>query len=320
MSIISSVYNGIINLSPTSEVLMRMLYWKNVERLKQFSPNKSNRIERTDPVSFDDILIFLSKCGVKRGSLVVLHSSFDNLKPIDVGREELINNLLNYICSEGTLAAPVIRRYKETASLTTTDLLNDKVADYCCEYDVQKTKITSGVLAFTLMHHEGSKTSRHPLNPLTAVGPLAEAMMEHNLDGEAPSPHGPNSCWKFCADHDAFIVHLGVYFGHHMTMQHVVTECNPNWDIPNFYLKRKFIIRDGDYSEEKIISERRLKWTMYIPEMNNYKDMLKDGVAMVTNIKGIPVSVVRAQDLISYYQSHRKGLYPYLFPFGKPVK
>lgn len=320
MSFISSVYNGIVNLSPTSEVLMRMLYWKNVERLHKFSPNKSNRIVRTEPVIFDEILSFLRECGIGPGSLVVLHSSFDNLKPIDVGREELIDRLLSYIGDNGTLAAPVIRRYRELDKLTPVDFFNDKQKDIKCVYDVQKSKITSGVLAFTLMHHEGSVTSRHPLNPLTAVGPLAQAMMEHNLDGEAPSPHGPNSCWKFCADHDAYIVHLGVNFGHHMTMQHVVAECNPDWNVKDFYLQQHFTIKDGDFTVEKTVSERRERWTMYIPEINNRKDMVKAGIAKVKDIKGFPISVVKAQDLIKYYQSRRKGDYPYLFPFGKPQK
>lgn len=320
MSLISSIYNGIVNLSPTSEVLMRMLYWNNVERLSGFSPNKNNRIERTEPVEFEEILSFLKECGIGKGSLIVLHSSFDNLKPIDVGREEIIDKLLELVGDNGTLAAPVIRRFRECDKLSIVDRLNEKEKDINCVYDVQKTKITSGVLAFTLMHHEGSVTSRHPLNPLTAVGPLASAMMEHDLDGEAPSPHGPNSCWKFCADHDAFIVHLGVNFGHHLTMQHVVAECNPSWNVKDFYYTRPFTIKDGDYIVEKKVSERRLFWTRFIPEINNRKDMVKAGVAKITDIKGIPVSVIKASDMISYYQSRRKGNYPYLFPFGKPLK
>lgn len=318
MSVVSSIYNGIVNLSPTCEVLMRMLYWNNVERLSKLSPNKSNRIERTEPVEFEEILSFLRDCGIGKGSLIVLHSSFDNLKPIDVGREEIIERLLNLVGDEGTLAAPVIRRFRECDKLTVNDRLNEKEKGINCLYDVQKTKITSGVLAFTLMHHEGSVTSRHPLNPLTAVGPLASAMMEHNLDGEAPSPHGPNSCWKFCADHDAYIVHLGVNFGHHLTMQHVVAECNEDWNIKDFFYRRPFIIKDGDFTIEKMVSERRLFWTRYIPEINNRKDMVKAGVAKITDIKGIPVSVIKASDMIDFYKSHRKGNYPYLFPFGKP--
>lgn len=320
MSLVSCVYNGVVNLSPTSEVLMRMLYWSNVERLSKLSPNKSNRIERTDPVEFEEVLSFLRACGIGKGSLIVLHSSFDNLKPIDLGREEIIERLLDLVGDKGTLAAPVIRRYKECDKLTVNDRLNEKEKDINCVYDVQKTKITSGVLAFTLMHYDGSVTSRHPLNPLTAVGPLATAMMEHNLDGEAPSPHGPNSCWKFCADHDAFIVHLGVNFGHHLTMQHVVAECNEDWNIKDFFYRRPFTIKDGDFITEKVVSERRLFWTRFIPEINNRKDMVEAGVAKVTDIKGIPVSVIKASDMIAFYKSHRKGYYPYLFPFGKPSK
>lgn len=318
MSIIGDIYGKLVTISPTTEVLMRMLYWNNVEKLAKFSPNQSNRIIRTEPVKFEDIINFLSRCGIGEGSLVVLHSSFDNLKPIDLNREEIVERILNLVGSKGTLAAPVIRKFKETAKLTLTDELNDVQSQINCIYDVNKSKITSGVLAFTLMHHKGSVTSRHPLNPLTAVGPLARPMMEHNIEGNAPSPHGPNSCWKFCADHDAFIVHLGVNFGHHLTMQHVVAECNPDWRLKDFFLKRPFTIIDGDFEKNLIVSERRLKWTRYIPENNNRDEMVKHGIAKVTDINGIPISVIRAKDMINFYKSRRKGNFPYLFPFGRP--
>lgn len=304
-------YGRFVLISPFVEVLIRNLYWRNVIHLSGFSPNSSNRINRSEKVNFEDIITILEGNGIGKGSIVILHSSFDNLKPITLNREEIIDRLLELVGEDGTLAAPVIRKFKEEKSFV-MDRFNDINGKVLCEYNIRKTKITSGVLAFTLMNRSNSVTSRFPLNPLTAVGKYAEDMMEHNLDGELPTPHGPNSSWKFCADRNAFIVHLGVDFGHHLTMQHVVSECDPNWDIENFYYERDFVIKDDDFCMQKRIRERRLRWTMFLAEKNTRRDLIKYNIAKVYNVKGIPVSIIRSSDLIRFYQSQRK-YYPYYF-------
>ena len=99
-------------------------------------------------------------------------------------------------------------------------------------------------------------------------------------------------------------------------MQHVVAECNPEWDINNFYYEREFRIVDGDFCIQKKVRERRLRWTMFSAEKNTRRDLLKYGVAKMKNIKGIPVSVIKSSDLIHFYQSQRR-YYPYYFFFKR---
>lgn len=309
--IIQKGYSRVVLNSPFVEVLIRNLYWRNLTCLSAFSPNVSNRICHSEKVDFEDVVDFLKDSGIRKGSIVILHSSFDNLKPTTLNREEVIDRLLELVGEEGTLAAPVIRKFKEE-KVSLTERFKDMNGQTLCEYNVRKTKITSGVLAFTLMNHSGSVTSRFPLNPLTAVGRYAKDMMEHNLDGELPTPHGPTSSWKFCADKDAYIVHLGVDFGHHLTMQHVVAECNQEWDINNFYYERDFMIKDDEFCMQKRVRERRLRWTMFLAEKNTRKDLVESGIVKMTNIKGVPISVIRSSDLIKFYQSQRK-YYPYYF-------
>ena len=307
---IGSMYKKIALSSPKAEVFLRKLYWNNAALLSRFSVNKTNRFHRTDFVDFEEIVNFLKECGIGEGSLVVMHSSYGNLKPTSLDNKGIIERLLELVGSTGTLAAPVIRHFKEEEILSYKDMLNDKVESIHCVYDIANTPITSGVLCSTLMKHSGSETSLFPLNPLTAVGLLAKEMMKGNLDGENPSAHGPNSCWKFCADHDAYIIYLGVNYGHHITMQQVVTECYPEMCPPDFYRKRSFSIVDGNTSKDVVVCERRHKWTMFLAEMNVNKDLAESGIVKMTNIKGIPVSVMRAQDLIEYYRK-KGGYYPY---------
>ena len=307
---ISRIYNKIVLASPKVEVMLRKMYWHNIDTFSTLSPYKDNRIDRNEELHFEDVLDFLSKNGVGESSNIVVHSSYGNLKPISLTPKDVIQKLIEFIGKGGTLAMPVIRRFKED-TLSLTDHLEDKIQEIVCTYDVKNTAVTSGILSTTLMRLPDSITSKFPLNPLTAFGPLAKHMMENNLEGELPSPHGPNSSWKFCADHDAFVIYLGVDFGHHLTMQHVAAECNPNWDIEDFYLERKFKIIDETTSITKVIKERRLKWTMFLAEKNVRKELLEEGIVKRTTINDAPVCVLKANDLISFYNNYKEKYYPY---------
>lgn len=307
---IGSIYKKIALSSPKVEVFLRKLYWNNAALLSRFSVNKTNRFHRTEFVDFEEIINFLKECGIGEGALVVMHSSYGNLKPTSLDNKGIIERLLQLVGTTGTLAAPVIRHFKEEEVMTLKDKINDKVAEIHCVYDVENTPVSSGVLCSTLMKHPESETSLFPLNPLTAVGPLAKDMMEGNLDGEYPSAHGSNSCWKFCADHNAYIVYLGVNYGHHITMQQVVTESFPEMCPPDFFHKRSFSIINGEERKEVVVHERRQQWTKCLAEMNVNKDLAESGIVKMTNIKGIPVSVMKAQDLIEFYRK-KGGYYPY---------
>ena len=307
---IGKIYRNLALLSPQVEIILRNIYWNNVKYLAGISINKTNRIHRTKYVDFETIVEFLKNSGIGNGALVILHSSYGNLKPTSLDNFGIINRLLSLVGPSGTLAAPVIRMYPEEEALSWREKFSDKIENIECVYDVHNSKITSGVLASTLMSHPDSHTSRFPLNPLTAVGVLAEDMMKHNLDGDTPSGHGPNSCWKFCADHDAYIVYLGINYEHHLTMQQVVTESYLQMQPQNFFRYRKFKIIDNGDVLYKTVAERRQKWTKYLAEINVGQDLKESGIVKSTLIEDIPVSVIKAKDLISVYLSKGKT-YPY---------
>lgn len=307
---LGSIYNKLSEVSPFIEVLLRKLYWNNVEILKKYSSNRNERIYRTEYVDFEEIIDFLKECGIGKGDIVILHSSYGTLKPISLNHKEIILRLLEYLGDEGTLAAPVIRVYKEEEHLSLKEKLAGACESLTCLYDVENTPIWSGLLSKTIMEFPDSVTSRHPLNPLTAIGKHAKNMMSCNIDGEFPSAHGQNSSWKYCADNDAYILYLGVDFGHHITMQQVVSEAYPDYTPINYYYKRKFIIKDGDFEKEIIVKERKRSMTVFLPERCVRKDIINAGIVKMKNIKGIPISVIRAKELISFFRTQRK-YYPY---------
>jgi len=307
---IGTLYKKLALSSPWVEIWLRKLYWNNVGLLKSFSTNKSNRVHRTEYVDFEEIISFLESCGIGKGDLVVMHSSYGNLKPTSLDNVQIIERLLDLVGEKGTLAAPVIRHYAEERVLTPKELMRDGLSNIKCVYDVDNTPITSGVLGITLMKHKGSYTSQFPLNPLTAVGYHAKNMMQHNMEKDGQSAHGEGSCWKYCADNNAYVIYLGIDFGHHITMQQVFNEAYIENTPPEFFIERPFtIVADGG-SHDFTVRERRRGFTKVLPELNVRKDIISSGIVNMKKIKDVPVCVFKAKELLDFYATKRK-YYPY---------
>ena len=178
---LSSLYNKLALTSPYFEVMLRKLYWRNVKHLRQFNPynNSTFSAELRQPANFDKIKEWLIQQGVKDGSLLVVHSSYDEMAGCGLKPNEIIHELRNLIGESGTLAMPVIRHYKELPS--PEEWLKADFSGIVCRYDPRRTPVSSGLIPSMLMREKGAVVSMHPLNTMAAVGPLAEAMM---LKGE----------------------------------------------------------------------------------------------------------------------------------------
>ncbi len=301
---ISSLYTRIAMLSPRMEVTLRKFYWKNVKWLGRFNPHKAPVMKETvhKHVDIRDVMKWLQEQGVGDGSLLVVHSSFSELQCTGLDANQIIDTLLELVGPSGTLAMPAIRKYKEGQNT----------------YNVKKTLVQSGMLPYMMLRRKDSFVSHHPFNPLVAVGPLAKPMMERNLDGDRPSPHGPNSCWKFCYDHNAFVVWLGIDSDHFNTISHVNEEAfgNWKWSDEEWYHDRQFIIIDEDGNKvEKVVRERKPEWGMLrFAELHATRARNASGIIKKTKIDGeITVCLERAKEYVDYLQVNNKnGKFYYL--------
>ncbi len=321
---LSNIYNKIASISPYLEVMLRRLYWRNVDKLKKYNPNKAKSpavANNSQQADFEKVIDWLKQHGIGEGDLLIVHSGYDQLESTGLSPEQIIDRLLELIGPSGTLAMPVIRGFKEYKAAKKAGLDPKEVV---CKYNVKKTMVTSGWLPYTLLHHPDSVTSLFPLNPLCAVGPLAEAMMEHNLDGEFPSPHGPNSSWKFCYDHGAKVCSIGTDIEHHNTIAHVVEEAFGDWYWPDdvWYNHYKFeIIDENNNTRDLVVSNRKNDWgKLYGAEIKVNNDAQKAGALFSDSIEGITVGYVDENKLFEMRRSNPKKGYPYYVPFFVNVK
>lgn len=309
--ILSSIYKTIAGISPSIEVLFRKLYWRNVTKTSTLRPKFKTSIKgRSEGVNFNRIIDNLADRGVTKGSIVIVHSSYDLLENSGLSPEEINSMLLELVGPEGTLVMPIIRKYKEEGNLKEYLVKNlDKIV---CTYNVQKTQVVSGFLPYMLMQDSNSHVSRFPLNPVVAVGKHAAKMIEHNLDCDEPSAHGPNSSWKYCVDNNAIVIGLGVDMPHYLTIAHVNEECSPNWPIRNWYRKRRFEIIDREFKMQKEVLERRPIWgAIYLAENKLKIDLIRNNILKTETVEGLNVSVIESQQLIDFLRYHPHKGYPY---------
>lgn len=315
-----AILSKILELSPYIEVMVRRIYWNSpllINLVSKRNPRKEAKSANVEEKALRNILEFLKKNGVDRGSLIVVHSSAEALKPTGKSPRQIIDELIKLLGQDGTLAMPAFPKYKDEP--TGIDRMNEDDSDLVLEYDVNKSIPWTGLLPYKLMKHPGSVRSRHPLNTMVAVGTLALPMMESNLLGEKALPCGVQSSWRFCAEHGAKIVALGVDMAHSLTMIHVAEDSYEDlWPVAGWYRDRKFVVIDNDGRKEVVVRERHPKWAKYFAERTLSKDLKKNKLMSSTVINGILIEVLDAGELLKFLNERKSTAYPYfMVPLSK---
>jgi len=311
----------ILGASPWVEVLVKTLYWRS-SLVNNILAQRARR--RPSPVavptsspalfSFDQITAQLKELGVREDGIMIVHASGLALKPTGLAPAQICVQLLDFLGPEGTLAMPAIPLYREEP--TGPERLTDTICSKRLSYDVRKTPPWTGALPKALMGVAGAVRSRHPLNSMVAVGRHAVSMMEANIDGDRPMACGPGSSWKYCADHNATIVCLGVDTSHSLTMIHVAEDSwADQWPIANWYRDRMFHVKDGEFETNLTVRERRPHWAINYGERTLQKDLIAHGILKVAYVGGLRIEVCESAMLVEFLNSRKSSGYPYWLPF-----
>ena len=318
------IYKIILSLSPWLEVMVKSFYWKSSFVYRLLSPKTRSRNTRLQKrahnnLEFSRVTDALDKLNVGRKEIVIVHSSMSALATTGLTPKEICHRLINFIGPDGTLAMPAMPLYPEEP--VGPARMGDAICKQRLVYNVRQTHIWTGAIPKALMSMQGAVRSRHPLNTMVAVGLHASKMMEHNIEGPLPMPCGPKSSWKYCADRDATIVCLGVDSSHSLTMIHVAEDSwSKDWPIDNWYRRRMFHVKDGDFETDLTVLERHPRWSINYAERTLQKDLLNLGIIQIKEIGGIRIETCSSARLIDYLVSKRASAYPYWIPFWNKIK
>lgn len=314
---LGSIYHKLVLTSPRVEVAFRCFYWNNVKTLRRFRKLSSEDVyvEVDKPVDFDKILVYLRENGVKKDDIMVIHSSFSSLASSKLSAEEVIDKLYDLVNEGGSLAMPAIRSFEEEQNYGDyiENYMGDVAQKFTTVYNVFQSPVIAGLLPFTLMRYDDAEISKFPLNPLTAIGAHAKAMMEYNIKGSFLTAHGPDSAWAYCAEHDAWNIGIGVDIKDYLTIFHVAQEV-PEWPVKDWYFERNFIIKKSKHETPLRIRERKHIWTKYFAEVNFYTDLQRAGILKTTVIDSVPVYMCRSKALFEFIKQQKNPTYPYFIP------
>ena len=298
------VINELMSKSAFGEVVFRNVYW----RLKLFRFIDLRHSNHTSELEdFDKVLLKMKSIGVGKGSILIIHSSYASLKNCTIKPNEMINSLIDLIGEDGTLVmncARVLKKHKRRNDVLT--------------YDLDKSRVWTGVLPHLMVRDKRSEVSEFPFNPIVAIGKYAEKITKHHFnDNVMESSCGPKSGWKFCSDHNAIVVGLGVNLTHSLTITHVAEENHKTWPVKGWYDKIKVEISTGNTKKNVVVKNRKTRWgKLYFLEKNLERALKANQILFEEKIDGLNFSSLNSSQLMNFLnRKNQRTTYPYYIPF-----
>jgi len=122
----------------------------------------------------------LRAAGLRRGGVVLVHSSLRSLGPVPNGAETVVRAFLRALGEEGTLLMPAL----SYAHVNAGQLV----------FDVLRTPSCVGALPEYFRTRAGTLRSMHPTHSVAGIGPLAESLLAgHEADTTPAGSHSPFS-------------------------------------------------------------------------------------------------------------------------------
>ncbi len=162
----------------------------------------------------------IEKLGIKSGDVLLMHSSFKSLGPVDGGIEAFVGSLLNVLGDGGTLLVPTLSYSHVT--------VNNPV------FDVRRTASNVGAVTNYVRSLPGSFRSLSPTHSAAAVGKYARELTEGQLSDTTPL--GAHSPFRRLPEYGGKILFLGCG-----------TRCNTMIHSVEELTEPEYLFLDGDY-------------------------------------------------------------------------
>lgn len=229
---------------------------------------------------------YIRNLGIHNGDILIVHSSMDGLKKMNVQKEEIISFLREMVGPEGTLVMPAYPFYR-TKDI---ELKFDEETEETRVYKLRASSWT-GILPNYLCTLEGAKRSLFPLDTLAAIGKEADAMMENNLKGQ--TSHGKYTAWDYCNNHHAKILFMGIVPSHCNSGLHLFEDLNEEeWPIKGWYKEQKFVIKNGNEEIEFTCKMRKRFWNQYLTENHWMMKLIRHGILKFEHVEDTPIGYV----------------------------
>jgi len=151
--------------------LLRFAHVRNSAEFKNKIKRITGQIIYTKKYTTNDLIEYMRKCGLKRGSNIFIHSSWDEFYNYEGTADDFIKSILDVIGEEGTLAMPAIPMFLDGSTV----------------FDVKRTPTSAGFLAERFRRYRKVTRSINIQHSVCVLGPNSNYLTnEHNLS---------KTCW-----------------------------------------------------------------------------------------------------------------------------
>lgn len=199
----------------------------------------------------DSLIESLTSVGIKKGDVLMVHSSLSKIGNVSDGSNTVISALLEQIGPEGNLLMPAysyIHSMKQTADCK----------DYI--FDPLTTPSVVGKITEEFRKWPEVKRSIHPTHSVCAYGPLAESITAGHLQAE--TNFGIDTPFNCLKELNGKIVGIGIGLGP-VTIYHNVEDLNPE-EFKNIYYEKPSTINvlvDGKVFGKSIFIHNSIIYT-----------------------------------------------------------
>jgi aminoglycoside 3-N-acetyltransferase len=233
-SIMTKIKQFVVRLLPARAVSLVKNAWGGF---------RAKRLRRTRPrITGRQIVKDLRNLGIKKGSVIFVHSSLKSIGFVEGGAETVIDALMEAVGPEGTLTMPCL---SISGSMVET-LERGSV------FDPQKTPSTVGSIAEVFRKRQDVCRSIHPTHSVCAWGAKAEWITSGHEN--ANTNFGPGTPFHKIMEENGLIVGLGVDFGP-VTFVHIIEDTINDFPL-QVYCDKEYMVKvidnDGNKKEMRV--------------------------------------------------------------------
>jgi len=229
-----------------------------------------------------DIVSGFKELGLRKGDIVLLHSSLRSFGYVEGGAETVIASLLDTVGDEGCGMVPTL-----TGAITDGNS-NPPV------FDVSKTSCWTGVIPETFRINPRAKRSLHPTHSVAAIGMKTQKLIEGHEKGKSPcdecSPYYKNAMAR------GYILLIGV----DQECNTTIHCCEEIAGVPYHLQEDVTKINIIGYSGECITILNRLhNWHKPPTDFNKFDEiLLNKHIMKITKIGYSTIRLINAGDML----------------------
>lgn len=280
------ILKKIFSSFPIFELLARRIIYSKVficlhKLYKSTSAQKSTKSNKKKCAAkkIDPNLFFkeINKLGIKHGDILIVHSSYENLKSLSLTPVEIIDYLKDLVGPSGTLVLPAFR-------------VSVKKGDFHM-VDLDSKQVSTGMLPSLFVRMKGVIHGKFPVNTLSAFGKYAKIMFSDEIN--AKFVHGENTAWDFCVNNNAKILMLGTDPSRTLTAIHCAEDkMGLKWPIKGWFEKVSYKCTSNSALLNFNVFVRKRTWAKYMVSEYRTKVLIREKLLISNLVGNIQVSYV----------------------------